>query len=243
MSENPSSTGEVRTVSSTGAAKGVKPEAFDLIPTGPLDILASFYGTDVVDFEQAEGWEPLFNYAEEHLSAFWRGEDTDPATHLPHLVCAAAALAKLVSDDTDIGTPSGARYTPLVVTPVQDSGGASPLRYDRIPAQALFVLGRHYAAGAVKYAAHNWAAGYEWSKPYAAMQRHLWTAQSGEHIDAETGSPHLVAVLWHCLTMAEFLTTHSEFDDRPVRGTSDTVLSLREKTKKGTDSAQAELPL
>lgn len=221
----PKPSGEVRTVSATGAAKGVKPEAFDLIPTGPLDVLAQFYGTGVVDLDSARGWEPVFNYAMEHLSAFWRGEDIDPASNLPHLICAAAAAAKLVGDGTDISEPSGEEYAPLVVTP----GGrtkATP-RYDRIPAQALFVLGRHYAAGAAKYAAHNWAAGYEWSKPYAALQRHLWTAQSGEHIDAETGSPHLVAVLWHCLTMVEFYTTHPEFDDRPIRGTQETVLTRR----------------
>lgn len=220
-------------MSSTGAEKGVKPEAFDLIPTGPLDVWAQFYGSGVVDFNEAAGWEPIFNYVSEHLGAFWRGEDIDTSSNLPHLICAAAAVAKLVSDGTDIGVPSDAPYAPLVVTP----GGRTKLtpRYDRIPAQALFVLGRHYAAGAAKYAAHNWAAGYEWSKPYAAMQRHLWTAQSGEHIDAETGSPHLVAVLWHCLTMLEFYTTHPEFDDRPIRGTQDTVLSKRAKDAEATD--------
>ena len=128
----PKPSGEVRTVSATGAAKGVKPEAFDLIPTGPLDVLAQFYGTGVVDLDSARGWEPVFNYAMEHLSAFWRGEDTDPASNLPHLICAAAAAAKLVGDETDISVPSGEEYAPLIVIP----GGrtkATP-RYDRIPA-------------------------------------------------------------------------------------------------------------
>lgn len=229
MTSPASESTEVRTVSSTGAAKGVKPEAFDLIPSGPLDVWARFYGAGVVNFKAAEGWEPIFNYVEEHLSAFWRGEDIDTNSTLPHLICAAAGVAHLVSEGTDIGSASSAAYAPLVVTPARHVGDVPPLRYDRIPAQALFVLGRHYAAGAKKYAAHNWAAGYEWSKPYAAMQRHLWTAQSGEHIDAETGSPHLVAVLWHCLTMLEFYTTHPEFDDRPIRGTQDTVLTKRAK--------------
>lgn len=218
---------EVRTVSATGAAKGVKPEAFDLIPTGPLDVWARFYGANTVTLDPAAGWEPLFNYAMEHIGAFWRGEDTDDATGLPHLISAAAAVAVLVSDGTDIGVPSGSDYAPVVVTPKKR--GDVPPRYDLIPAQALFLLGRHYAAGAAKYDAHNWAAGYEWSKPYAALQRHLWTAQSGEHIDEETGSPHLVSVLWHCLAMLEFYTTHPEFDDRPIRGTQDTVLTLRTK--------------
>lgn len=218
---------EVRTVSSTGAAKGVKPEAFDLIPTGPLDVWAQFYGTGSVNFDEAAGWEPVFNYAVEHLGAFWRGEDNDAVTGLPHLICAGAAVASLVSEGTDIGSASGVEYEALAVTPKR-RGDVSP-RYDRIPAQALFLLGRHYAAGAVKYSAHNWAAGYEWSKPYAALQRHLWTAQNGEHIDVETGSPHLVSVLWHCLTMLEFYTTHPDFDDRPIRGTQDTVLTKRAK--------------
>lgn len=221
--------GEVRTVSATGAAKGVKPEAFDLVPTGPLELLARWYGSNVVSFSESASWEPVFNYLEEHLNLFWLGEDTDEASGLPHLVAVAAAAFELLNRDVRFDTEDSDEYTPLTVR-MWTHSSPPPMRFDRIPAQPLFTLARHYGAGAAKYAAHNWAAGYEWSKPYAALKRHLWTARNGEHIDAETGSPHLVAVAWHALTMCEFYVTHPEMDDRPVRGTQLTNMTARDQS-------------
>ena len=216
--------GEVRTVSSTGAAKGVKPEAFDLVPSGPVKLLAEFYGATGLSINDTRDDAALFNYAQGQLLDFWQGRDTDERSGSLLLIAAAAALAELVERGTQFGEPVAAcapvRFREEVPNP-------DAPRYDLIPPAALFALARHYGAGAAKYAAHNWAAGYEWSKPFAALQRHLWTARSGEHIDAETGSPHLVAALWHCLTMAEFYTTHPEFDDRPIRGTSTTKMQER----------------
>lgn len=228
MSESAApSNGEVRTVSSTGAAKGVKPEAFDLIPSGPVDQLAKFYGAGTVDFAQTDEWEPVFNYIEGHLNAFWAGEDTDSASGSPHLVAAAAGILELLNREERFESRTH-DYAPLAI--VAHTGHVpADSRYDLIPASGLFALARHYGAGAAKYAAHNWAAGYEWSKPFAALKRHLWTARDGEYIDEETGSPHLIAAAWHCLTMTEFYVTHPEFDDRPVRGTQDTNMSLRDK--------------
>lgn len=218
---NPS--GEVRTVSSTGAAKGVKPEAFDLVPSGPVHLLGNFYGVVRTSIQETESDYALFNYAEEHLLDFWLGENEDVETGSLHLIAAAAAIAELVKREAHFDLPdTGAGEVTI-------SGYRGGARYDLIPPAALFALARHYGAGAAKYAAHNWAAGYEWSKPFAALQRHLWTARNGEYTDEETGSPHLVSAMWHCLTMAEFYTTHPEFDDRPVRGTQDTNLSLGEK--------------
>lgn len=219
--------GEVRTVSSTGAAKGVKPEAFDLIPSGPVNLLARFYGTGVVDFAQTEAWEPIFNYVEDHLNAFWIGDNEDPASGSPHLIAAAAGILELLDREETFESSCG-DYLPLKVLASPAYRDPSP-RYDSIPASGLFALARHYGAGAAKYAAHNWAAGYEWSKPFAALKRHLWTARNGEYIDEETRSPHLIAAAWHCLTMTEFYVTHPEFDDRPVRGTQDTNMSVRQR--------------
>lgn len=233
--DSPKPNGEVRTVSTTGAAKGVKPEAFDLIPSGPLELLAQWYGAGSVNFGETASWEPIFNYVEYHLNRFWLGEDTDPATGLPHLVCGAAGALELLNREVTLQERVTGGYTPLTV---HNTALHAPhySRYDLIPAAPLFALARHYGAGAAKYAAHNWAAGYEWSKPYAAMKRHLWTVRNGEYIDEETGSPHMVAVAWHCLTMVEFYTTHPEFDDRPVRGTQ-----LTNMTKDAAPQADAVL--
>lgn len=93
--------------------------------------------------------------------------------------------------------------------------GTKLARYDLIPAEPLRLLAEHYGRGARKYADRNWEKGYEWSKSFAALCRHLWAFWAGEDIDAETGSPHLVAVAWHALAMLEYTRTHPELDDRP----------------------------
>ena len=222
---------ETRTTSSTGALKGTKPEAFDLIPSGPVKLLAQWYGKAPVDFTEVVGWKPVFNYVEGHLNDFWFGEDNDTATGLPHLVSAAAGVAHLLDTGDDLSSRIDVNdYREIKAI---EAAGRFPARYDLIPSSALFALARHYGAGAAKYAAHNWAAGYEWSKPFAALKRHLWQVKSGEYVDEETGSPHLVAVLWHCLTMVEFYDTHPEFDDRPVRGTQDTNMTVAARNRDG----------
>jgi hypothetical protein len=228
------SNGEVRTVSSTGAEKGVKPEAFDLLPSRPLRLLAQFYGTGTVDFSSAEGMSEVFNYVNEQLWSFWFGEDTDPDSGLPRPVAAAAgcfALVDLMSrPDMDDRPPNQRLVTVAsMMTRHRYSGEETPdTRFDLIPYAPLVEVARHYHRGASKYARHNWAAGYEWSKPFAALLRHLWAFWNREDIDTETGSPHVTASAWHCLSLTEFLFTHRGFDDRALPGTKDTRMSLRQ---------------
>lgn len=92
--------------------------------------------------------------------------------------------------------------------------GMKDERFDLIPPDALAAVARHYGIGARKYAAHNWRKGYEWSKSYAAMQRHATQFWGGEDIDEETGSPHMAAVAFHALALLTFMVEHPEFDDR-----------------------------
>lgn len=87
-------------------------------------------------------------------------------------------------------------------------------RFDLIPSGALTTLARHYGIGARKYDDNQWRKGYEWSKSYAAMQRHLNLWHDGEDIDEETQSPHLAAAAWHCFTLLTFADEHPNFDDR-----------------------------
>lgn len=56
-------------------------------------------------------------------------------------------------------------------------------RYDLIPAGPLAELARHYGAGAIKYAEHQWRQGYEWSKSIAAIGRHWGAFVAGEDYD------------------------------------------------------------
>jgi len=92
--------------------------------------------------------------------------------------------------------------------------GVKEARFDLIPSGALTQLAEHYAAGAAKYGDHNWRKGFEWSKAYAALNRHLHAFWGGEWLDPETGKPHLTAVAFHAFTLLTFAEEHPEFDDR-----------------------------
>lgn len=95
--------------------------------------------------------------------------------------------------------------------------GTKDERFDLIPPEALAKVARHFGVGARKYAAHNWRRGYEWSKSYAALQRHATQFWAGEDVDAETGSPHMAAVAFHALALLVFMDEQRVFDDRYQR--------------------------
>lgn len=98
--------------------------------------------------------------------------------------------------------------------------GTKPERFDLLPQEALAAVARHYGVGAAKYSAHNWRKGYEWSKSYAALQRHANAFWAGEDIDEETGSPHMAGVAFHALALITFMEEQPGFDDRFKRETS-----------------------
>ena len=92
--------------------------------------------------------------------------------------------------------------------------GVKTERHDLLPQGALAELACHYGRGAEKYEAHNWRKGYEWSKSYAALQRHARAFWSGEDIDEETGSKHVISIAWHAFTLATYMDEHPDLDDR-----------------------------
>ena len=94
--------------------------------------------------------------------------------------------------------------------------GVKEAAFDLIPPMPLYELASHYGRGARKYKSRNWEKGYEWSKSFAAMQRHAWLFWQGEDNDPETGSSHLTAVAWHAFALLEWTMTHPELDDRPL---------------------------
>lgn len=130
-------------------------------------------------------------------------------------------LSASVSD----GSQADVYYTPgeilYEVRTTSSTGGQKGVkleRYDLIPAEALQELARHYGRGSEKYTDNNWRKGYEWSKSYAALMRHIQAFWMGEDMDEETGSPHLVAVAWHAFTLLTYFLgdTYDTFDDRPT---------------------------
>ena len=80
--------------------------------------------------------------------------------------------------------------------------------------EALAVVAQLYGNGAEKYEAHNWRKGYEWSKSYAALQRHASLFWQGEDIDDEMQLPHMAAVVFHALALITFMKEQPNFDDR-----------------------------
>ena len=112
--------------------------------------------------------------------------------------------------------PSDDRATVEIRTTSSTGGekGVKPERYDLIPVEALAKVARLYGRGAEKYEEHNWRKGYEWSKSYAALQRHANAFWSGEDIDEEMQLPHLTGVVFHALALMTFMEEHPEFDNR-----------------------------
>lgn len=95
--------------------------------------------------------------------------------------------------------------------------GVKLARFDLIPPSSLFQLAELYGKGAIKYGDRNWEAGYDYSKSFAALNRHLWKWWSGEDIDLETEMNHLVSVAWHAFSLLHFIENYPEKDDRGVR--------------------------
>lgn len=117
--------------------------------------------------------------------------------------------------------------------------GVKLARYDLIPVDSLKYLAEHFGKGARKYADHQWRQGYEWSKSYSAIQRHLGEFWKGNDYDVcsnepdncvrregdiyepdtcynHTGSHHLDAVMWHSFVLREFVERFPEHDDRYI---------------------------
>lgn len=61
--------------------------------------------------------------------------------------------------------------------------GTKLARFDLIPVGPLRELAEHFGKGAAKYDDNQWRKGYEWSKSYAALQRHLNAFWDGEDYD------------------------------------------------------------
>src|ERR1700681_3782944 len=79
----------------------------------------------------------------------------------------------------------------LLPEPVGRKDDAEKLRHDLLDPWALEGLAAVLTFGANKYAAHNWRKGINNSRLVAAMERHLGAIKKGEHLDGESGLPHI----------------------------------------------------
>lgn len=94
--------------------------------------------------------------------------------------------------------------------------GVKPQRYSLMPRAALERISEVYHFGTEKYSAHNWRLGYEWSKSYDAVQRHLNAWWDREETDPESGLSHLSHAGFHIFALLVFSGNprYKQFDDR-----------------------------
>lgn len=103
--------------------------------------------------------------------------------------------------------------------------GVKLARMDLIPPIPHWEVGEHFGLGSRKYSDNNWRKGYPWSISMAALERHWLLFKAGEDFDdhepdcppdcvVHTGSAHIIAVMWHCYVLREFMLLHPGKDDR-----------------------------
>lgn len=103
-------TGEVRTTSSTGAQKGVKPERYDLIPVEALAEVARHYGRGAEKYaahnwRKGYEWSKSFAALMRHAQQFWAGENIDEETgshHMAGVVFHALSLITFTSEHPEM---------------------------------------------------------------------------------------------------------------------------------------------
>lgn len=112
----------------------------------------------------------------------------------------------------------------------QDGNG---LRYDDgkppislVPPEIITALAEHYAKGAKKYQAYNWAKGMKYTRVYDSLMRHMLAWFGGEDYDKETGTHHAVSALWNCATLYWYHLKGVGEDDRPRFVKQDDIAAL-----------------
>lgn len=105
------------------------------------------------------------------------------------------------------------------VRTVSLTGGEKGVKAQRLallPSTALNRISEVYHFGASKYSAHNWRKGYEWSKSYDALQRHLSAWWERDEIDPESGLSHLAHAGFHLFALITYSghDRYKQFDDR-----------------------------
>lgn len=91
---------------------------------------------------------------------------------------------------------------------------AGKARIDLIAPEMLIGTAEILDFGAKKYGERNWEAGMSWSRPFAALMRHMWAWWAGEEKDAETGKSHLFHAACCLMFLIAFEARKVGKDDR-----------------------------
>jgi Domain of unknown function (DUF5664) len=87
-------------------------------------------------------------------------------------------------------------------------------RMELVPGGAVLAIADVFTFGAKKYAAHNWRAGFNWSRLIGALERHVTAFKEGEDLDPESGLPHLAHAGCCVMMLLEHQRLNYGVDDR-----------------------------
>lgn len=86
--------------------------------------------------------------------------------------------------------------------------------FSLLPVEALTEVVEILNFGKIKYGAHNWRAGYNWTRISSATLRHVFAWIGGEDKDPESGKSHLAHAICDLLFLLTFVKTKVGTDDR-----------------------------
>lgn len=90
------------------------------------------------------------------------------------------------------------------------------IRVDLLPICPLMRTAKVLTFGAKKYSERNWELGFDWSRPYGALLRHMFAWWGGEDKDPETGLSHLDHAACCIMFLQEFEEKGIGNDNRPT---------------------------
>jgi len=88
------------------------------------------------------------------------------------------------------------------------------IRMELMPVYTIQEISKVLTFGASKYADRNWEKGFDYSRVYGALQRHMTSWYSGEDKDSETGLSHLAHAGCCLMFLLEFEKSKAGNDDR-----------------------------
>lgn len=89
------------------------------------------------------------------------------------------------------------------------------IRMDLVPWDVVVEIAKILTFGARKYADRNWEKGFNWSRVYGALMRHLTLWFQGQDTDVETGRSHLAHAGCCLFFLLAFVLRGVGKDDRP----------------------------
>lgn len=121
--------------------------------------------------------------------------------------------------DNEFCGEKGEQKSKDVEAPTCITGGGvkddeNKLRFDLIPTFPMRKIAEVFTYGIKKYDERNWEKGMKWSRPIAALERHLNAFKSGEDHDPESKLLHMAHIATNAIFLLEFYNSYPQGDNR-----------------------------